>query len=151
MNTPARESEDDDFDPEGKFFEIVRGRRVKVPPPAVLAALTTTHVAIRIGNYAKAHALGEAVAHALFRLRRVDELCRRPDAAFVSFERWPRHRPMSLVDEAWDVVPDLAVEVVTPDERAGDLMEKTADYLAHGVRSYGCSIRCSGWYTFTTP
>ena len=134
MNTPALQPGDDDFDPEGKFFEIIDGRRVKVAPPAVLAAVTTSNLAIQIANYAKAHALGEAIAHALFRLRRAKELCRRPDAAFVSFARWPRHRPMSLVDEAWDVVPDLAVEVVTPMERAGELLEKTADYFTHGVR-----------------
>jgi Uma2 family endonuclease len=134
MSTPADQSEGDEFDPEGKFFEIVNGRRVKVPPPGVLAALTATRLASHIGNYAKAHALGQTIAHALFRLRKQNELCRRPDGAFVSFQRWPRDRPMSYVDEAWDVVPDLALEVITPEERAADLIEKTADYFAHGVR-----------------
>ena len=41
---------------------------------------------------------------------------------------------MSYTDEWWDVVPDLVGEVVTPEERADDLMAKIADYFQAGTR-----------------
>ena len=38
---------------------------------------------------------------------------RRPDVAFVSYNRWPRQRRVPRT-EAWEVVPNLVVEVVSP-------------------------------------
>ena len=57
--------------------------------------------------------LGRVVPEALFLLDPGRNLKRRPDVAFVSYERWPRRSPMPTGD-AWEVVPDLAVEVVSP-------------------------------------
>ena len=68
----------------------------------------------RVGNFAETKDLGVAVTETLFRLALPVDRNRRPDVAFVSFERWPKDRPMVYRDNAWDVVPDLAVEVVSP-------------------------------------
>ena len=54
--------------------------------------------------------------------------------AFDSFDRWPIDRPMSPTDEAWDVVPDLAVEVTSPIDLAEDLLHMVAEYFKAGVR-----------------
>ena len=59
---------------------------------------------------------------------------RRPDVAFVSVDRWPLDRPMSPTEEAWDVVPDLAVEVASPTDLAEFLLRKVAEYFRAGVR-----------------
>jgi Uma2 family endonuclease len=59
---------------------------------------------------------------------------RRPEISFVSFARWPAGRPMSLTAEAWDVVPDLAVQVISPKDLAGELVCKIAEYFQAGVR-----------------
>src|SRR5262249_12157501 len=59
---------------------------------------------------------------------------RRPDIAFVSSERWPIDRPTSLRDDAWDVVPVLAVEVISPTDRASDLLDKVIEYFQAGIR-----------------
>ena len=117
-----------------RFFEIVDGKRRPIPPPGVLAAITASRLGGELGSFAKRHHLGEAIAYALFRLRQAGDRCRMPDVAFVSFQRWPRKRPMSLTDEWWDVTPDLVAEVVTLEERADDLMDKIADYFEAGVR-----------------
>jgi Uma2 family endonuclease len=59
---------------------------------------------------------------------------RRPDVAFVTFQRWPANRSQPVDDNAWDVVPDLAVEVVSPHDLAEDLLDKILEYFQAGVR-----------------
>jgi Uma2 family endonuclease len=117
-----------------RFFEIVDGKRRPIPPPSVLAAITASRLAGAIGNFAELHQIGGAIAHAAFLLPGAGDNCRMPDVAFVSYQRWPKDRPMSLTDEWWVVVPDLVAEVISLEERADHLMDKIADYFRAGVR-----------------
>jgi Uma2 family endonuclease len=57
---------------------------------------------------------------------------RRPDVAFVSYERWPRQRPVPHA-EAWEVVPNLVVEVISPSDKGKDILHKVAEYFRIGV------------------
>ncbi len=57
---------------------------------------------------------------------------RRPDVAFVSYERWPRQRPVPHA-EAWEVVPNLVVEVISPSDKGNDILDKVAEYFRIGV------------------
>jgi Uma2 family endonuclease len=41
---------------------------------------------------------------------------------------------MSLTQNPWDVVPDLAVEVISPSDLVYDLIQKIAEYFEAGVR-----------------
>ena len=52
--------------------------------------------------------------------------------AFVSRERWPADSPADR-EAAWDVIPDLAVEITSPTDLIDDLMDKIDEYFA-GVR-----------------
>jgi len=54
-----------------------------------------------------------------------------PDAAFIRAERVPRVRTRGYYQGA----PDLAVEVVSPNDRAGELLAKVQDWLAAGCRT----------------
>jgi Uma2 family endonuclease len=67
-----------------------------------------------------------------FRIDRERGLERRPDVAFVSHERWPldRRPPRTA---AWDVVPDLAVEVISPNNRSNYDRQKLVEYFRAGV------------------
>lgn len=58
---------------------------------------------------------------------------RRPDVAFVPYSRWSRNRPIPDTN-AWPVLPDLCVEVVSPTDRAEEVREKVAEYFEAGVR-----------------
>src|SRR4051794_36515597 len=52
-----------------------------------------------------------------------------PDVPFVASERLPSDR------RGWlDLAPDLAVEVVSPNDRFDEVMTKVEKYLAGGVR-----------------
>lgn len=54
-----------------------------------------------------------------------------PDVAFVSYERLPKR----VDDEAErpTIAPDLAIEILSPDDRPAHVSEKIALYLAYGT------------------
>jgi Uma2 family endonuclease len=54
-----------------------------------------------------------------------------PDVGFVSFERGRAHVHSS---SPFPGAPDLAVEVLSPSNRPGEIHGKVADYLAAGCR-----------------
>ncbi len=127
--TPASARESDD-----RLYEIIDGRRVELPPMSAYAARIAFEVARRIGNFAEANDRGVAVTETLFRLPLPLDRKRRPDAAFVSYARWEKGRRMVPRDNAWDVVPDLAVEVVSPTDFAEELLVKLDEYFRAGVQ-----------------
>jgi len=57
---------------------------------------------------------------------------RRPDVAFVSYQRWAKDQDLSS-GNGWEVVPDLAVEVISPTDLAAEVMRKVYEYLEAGV------------------
>ena len=69
----------------------------------------------------------------MFLLDAVRKLERRPDLAFVSYERWARNRPVPRTP-AWDVIPDLVIEVISPSNSASGVLVKVGEYFRHGVR-----------------
>jgi Uma2 family endonuclease len=115
------------------LYEIVDGQRVEMPPMSAFATLIASELARRLGNFGEAQNLGRAVPEMLFRLPLPRERNRRPDAAFVSYIRWSQHRPIPATN-AWDVVPDLAVEVVSPTDLIEELMDKITEYFQASVQ-----------------
>jgi Uma2 family endonuclease len=117
-------------------YEVVNGAIVELPPMSFHANKVASRLLGLMWSYANANDLGEVVSEVLFRLplERDRHRNRRPDVAFVSFQRWARGKPESYRDNAWDVVPDLAVEVVSPNDFADELMEKAREYFEAGVR-----------------
>ena len=80
----------------------------------------------------RAH-LGCVVPEMLFLLEDSPELKRRPDLAFVSAERWPIGKRVPRT-EAWDVIPDLAVEFISQSNSADEVAGKIDEYFHAGVR-----------------
>ena len=87
----------------------------------------------------------------LFMLLREKNLQRRPDLAFVSFERWPRGKPVPGTN-AWEVVPNLAIEVISPTNSANEVIEKLDDYFAAGVQRVWVIYPLYGkFYDYSSP
>jgi Uma2 family endonuclease len=91
-------------------------------------------VAMRLGAamhaHAEAHDLGRVfAAETGFTLARKPDTVRAPDVAFISNERLPDPPPRGFAEMA----PDLAVEVLSPDDRAGEVLDKVADWLKAGT------------------
>ncbi len=84
-------------------------------------------------TFVRQHGLGVAEIELLFLIDRERGLKRRPDIAFISRERWPIDRRAPR-QEAWDVVPDLMIEVVSPSNSASEVVEKIEDYFRAGAR-----------------
>jgi Uma2 family endonuclease len=113
------------------LYEIIDGLRVELPPMSVYATLIASSLVCELGVLKP---IGRPCSEMLFRLPLPVPRNRRPDVAFVSYERWPMNRLIPLVDNAWDVVPDLAVEVISPNDLADEIMQKVVEYFQAGVR-----------------
>lgn len=116
------------------LFEIIDGQRVVLPPMSAYAAVVTGRLFTMVSSATERGGVGQTVAEALFHLPLVGGRNRRPDLAYVSFERWPENRPMPYRDSAWDVVPDWVAEVVGPTDLIDEMFEKIREYFEAGVR-----------------
>jgi Uma2 family endonuclease len=115
------------------LYEVVDGQRVELPPMSVFATWVASRLQSRLGPFAESNDLGTAVSEMLFVLDPERELKRRPDVAFVSSERWPVDREVPD-DAAWDVIPDLVIEVISPTDLSKDVLAKVREYFQAGVR-----------------
>ncbi|HUR54756.1 MAG TPA: Uma2 family endonuclease [Gemmataceae bacterium] len=114
------------------LYEIVNGERVE--------KAMGTYENVLAGNlYAALHGwlvnnpIGRATIEVMFDIpNRNHDL--RPDVAFVSFDRWPQSRGIPRAN-AWPVVPDLAVEVVSPTDDMQDVFERVGTFFDIGVRA----------------
>lgn len=113
------------------LYEIVNGQIVEQHMGAFETSMGSLIVQ-HIGTFANEQNLGRGVNETLFRLAE-DLPQRRPDVAFVSYQRWPKGRRVPSVN-AWPVVPDLAVEVVSPFDLATETFTKIGEYFQAGVR-----------------
>jgi Uma2 family endonuclease len=114
-------------------YEVVNGRITELPPMGAFEVNLTSELFYYLQRFAKKHKLGRAVAEMLFLLNRDTNLQRRPDIAVVTYARWARDLKVPQTN-AWDVVPDLAVEVVSPSNTANEIMGKIREYFQAGVR-----------------
>lgn len=116
-----------------ELYEEIDGVRVKLPPMSRYAASVANRISRAITVFVTPRNLGNSEVESLFRLPTDPPRNRRPDVAFVSEARWPSDRPQSLVGTAWEIVPDLAVEVISPTDRVEELTEKLDEYFQVGV------------------
>jgi Uma2 family endonuclease len=116
-----------------KFYEVVDGEIVENPPMGAEESILASFLLELIGPFARSSRLGRAANETLFLIDRTRKLKRRPDLAFVSDGRWPLKRRVPQT-EAWDVVPDLAVEFVSETNSANSIVVKIEEYFQAGVR-----------------
>ncbi len=115
------------------LFEVVNGERREIPRMGALAATVASFLVTHLNIFAWPRKLGFAVVEAMFQLQQGGTQ-RRPDVAFVAADRWRASSPPGDNDPpAWDVVPALAAEVVSPSNTADEIEGKLRDYFAAGV------------------
>jgi Uma2 family endonuclease len=116
-----------------KHYEVVDGLVVEEPPLGAHEGWMASFLGQSMGYVATTNRMGRVVTEVLFMLAADQRLRRRPDVAFVSSERWPLNRPVPR-EAAWDVIPEIAVEITSPTDLIDDLMDKLEEYFAAGVR-----------------
>lgn len=119
-------------DPEG-LYEVVDGRIVEIPPMGAFEVELASILQNWMGPFALSNRLGRVVTEMLFVIDSARGRERRPDVAFVSHGRWPidRRAPKAA---AWEVVPDLAIEIISPTNRGYDDAIKLEEYFRAGTR-----------------
>ncbi|MHC4134084.1 MAG: Uma2 family endonuclease [Planctomycetota bacterium] len=111
--------------------ELVRGELRMMIPPSFQHGRSTIKLTGPILNHVEAHGLGTvAAAETGFLLSRDPDTVRAPDIAFVRAARGPGP------DRGYfPGAPDLAVEVLSPDDRPGHVREKVAEWIEAGARA----------------
>ncbi len=118
---------------EEALYEFVNEQWVEKPAIGADSGLIASVLVGYLAPFLREHRLGRVMAEVLFLLHPEGDPKRRPDVAFVSYERWPRTRRVPS-DHAWEVVPDLAIEVIRPSNKADEVVAKVREYFQAGVR-----------------
>jgi Uma2 family endonuclease len=113
-------------------YEVIDGIRVEREPMGAFETVLASWLCFLLNSFAVGKKLGVAVNETLFVLNASRNLQRRPDVAFVSYARWPA--AVVARESAWNVVPDLAVEIISPTNLAEEIDSKITDYFQSGVR-----------------
>jgi Uma2 family endonuclease len=114
------------------LYEVVNGVRVEKPGTGIRSSLIASELLVRLGVFARDRDLGWVICEALFIFDRAKNLRRRPTLAFVSSQRWPLDRELSMTDD-WEVIPDVAIEITGPNQQFEAVLSKVHEYFAHGV------------------
>jgi Uma2 family endonuclease len=121
-----------------KRTELVRGQLIVREPAGFRHGDVAARVLVAISNYLTANRRSQAsgaprgrvvAAETGFTLQRNPDTVRAPDVAYVPAERLPIEEPVGFADFA----PDLAVEVLSPSDRPGEVLAKVADWLTAGT------------------
>jgi Uma2 family endonuclease len=117
--------------PSGERYELIEGVLEVREPPGEVHGWVECNVASLLRAYARRHRLGYVLTGDSGYLTRGDDrTVRAPDVAFLSFERRP---PGSLSSGYGGVPPDLVVEVLSPQDRPREVLNKVREWLSFGV------------------
>jgi Uma2 family endonuclease len=114
-----------------KRTELVRGRLIVHEPPGGRHGYVAANLAFRLKQHGDLTDAGAVfVGDVGFTLRRNPDTVRGPDVAFVRKDRLPQPIPNSYLEFG----PDLVVEILSPNDRPGELLAKIGDWLDAGAR-----------------
>ncbi len=116
---------------EGKRFELVRGEMVEMAPPGIEHGKRSGRIFRLLDEFVEEQDLGTVTVESGFYLERSPDTVRGPDVAFISKERLD---PNAEVTGFGEIVPDLAVEVISPNDTYAEVTDKVNEYLRAGVR-----------------
>jgi len=118
---------------DGRRLELVRGRIVEMTPVGWKHGTTEIRVARVLADFVEQRGLGEVaggeVGHIL---KRDPDSVLGADVSFISTERFQQVKDPSRFVE---IAPDLAVEILSPGDRASEVLDKVHQYLDAGTEA----------------
>lgn len=113
--------------------ELVRGELRRTPLAVAEHGMICVNVIMLLGWHIKQHKLGIGLGTgAGFKLGSNPDTVCAADAAFISRKRIPES---GITETFWPGAPDLAVEVLDPNETYSEVEEKIEDWLMAGTRA----------------
>jgi Uma2 family endonuclease len=115
---------------DGTRRELVRGEVIETMPPGGQHGAIAVMLAMLLRLWTKRATGGYVGVEAGYILAHDPDTVRGPDVSYVRANRIP---PSGIPEGFWDLAPDLAVEVVSPNETAEEVREKVRDFLGAGT------------------
>lgn len=114
-----------------KRAELVKGVLIVREPAGYRHGEVAMNITRMLDRFIEPRNLGRLLAAETgFKLATNPDTVRAPDVAFLRAERIPVPSPAGFPAMA----PDLAVEVLSPDDRPGEVLEKVGDWLKAGTK-----------------
>ena len=110
-------------------FEVVDGKILEWPEMGTFPTEIAGIIHEFLAAFVRRERLGRSLVETQFQITPTKQ--RRPDVAFVPFSKWPKTR--RTPNGIWNMIPDLAVEVVSQTDKAWEMMEKLREYFDAGV------------------
>jgi Uma2 family endonuclease len=115
----------------GERLELVNGVITEKEPMGARHGETEIRLILPLGLHVLGKGLGEIYpSDTQFKIQLDPEIIHIPDIAFVRADRLP---PREARTGPLPLAPDLAVEVISPNDRYVEVMEKVERYLRAGV------------------
>jgi Uma2 family endonuclease len=112
--------------------ELLRGELIMMSPAGSEHGLIALRIGSALLHFVESHALGVVLgAETGFQIAQHPDTVRAPDVAFIRAERVGSKLPRGFFPGA----PDLAVEVLSPNDRASDVLAKVQEWLDAGCRA----------------
>ncbi|MEK7484411.1 MAG: Uma2 family endonuclease [Planctomycetota bacterium] len=117
---------------DGFRYELVKGELKKMAPAGFQHGRIAAIVTISLGSYVHSHQLGVVcAAETGFLITFNPDTVRAPDVAFISQKRL---QEIKETKGFWPGTPDLAVEVISPNDIYLEVEEKVWDWLEAGTQ-----------------
>lgn len=117
---------------EGVHGELIRGVLHETMPPGTDHGKINAKLTARLVLFVEEHQLGEiTTGDAGVLIERDPDTVRGPDIAFFSPERMA---PGASIPGYSRAMPDLVVEIVSPNDKSHEVYDKARMWLSHGVR-----------------
>ena len=114
---------------DGSRLELVRGEVVAFPLRQARHGICCAEIIRVFGNYVEDKKLGWVTSNDTgVVLERTPDTVRGPDVAFWSIARQP-----AMPEGYFEIPPDIAVEVLSPNDRRSDVRAKIREYVFYSV------------------
>ncbi len=117
---------------DGKNYELVKGELVEMPPPGFMHGFIVAQFISSFDYFVRPRNLGIITGGPGIYIEQDPDTVRAPDCAFVSHERIVA--PLPNRGYIFGLIPDLAVEVVSPDYSVAEARVRAQMWLDAGVR-----------------
>jgi Uma2 family endonuclease len=117
------------FPDDDRRYELVDGRIVRMSPVGYQHGRVVARLATLLERHTQSRGLGVVLAEVGFTLGSNPDTVRAPDIAFLQRGRVPSTEPRGF----WKGPPDLAIEVLSPEDRPSEVVQKIEEYMARGV------------------